>query len=117
MTTEIMTMDRCIRGFSRLSHSQKIKFLATLYFELTIVAREAYDLEGPALTHPRLLRSCNEIQHRIAGVMLALLNDDPNRYPDDVFVQVVLSDDPNLPEGFVLRAFTRSLARVAGQQV
>src|SRR5262245_40353534 len=81
--------------FSRLTREEKIRFLLRLAHELTIVARESYEPGSEALAHPARVRSVNEIQHCILAFLIALTENDPRRYPDDVFVAILSEDrDP-----------------------
>ena len=76
--------------FSSLSTSDKIRFLARLGWELTIVGRDAYKPQTVELTHPTRLRAINEIQHRIFSHTYSLASDCSERYPDDVLVATIL---------------------------
>jgi hypothetical protein len=102
--------------FSALPDDGKASFLAALAHELTVVARDTYEVGGDGLTDPDRMRSINEVQHRLTGFLAALLRGDSQRYPDDVLVRVVLEH----PRDAVLQrqlseAFGRavSLTRVA----
>jgi hypothetical protein len=85
-----MTTTQAINKFSSLSPEEKIDFLIRLSQELTIVARDSYEAGGTGLTNPARVRLLNEVQHRIAGCLQALVKDSPKRYPDDVLVKIIL---------------------------
>ncbi len=45
-----------------------------------------------AVADPCRLRRMNEIQHRVTGHLLHLLQSNPERYPDDVLMSIILDD-------------------------
>jgi hypothetical protein len=86
-----MTTDEAIAVFSSYSPGEKKEFLAQLMYELTVIMRgETYEYDGDGLTDPRRARLINEVQHRVSAFLWALLRDDARRYPDDVFVRLIL---------------------------
>src|SRR5439155_118255 len=100
-----------VASFSALGSDGKACFLALLAHELTIVARDTYEVEGDSLSDPSRMRAINEVQHRLLGFLVALLTGDPMRYPDEVLVRIVLED----PRDAVLQqqlseAFARALS-------
>ena len=99
-----MNTKEAIEIFSDLSNEEKADFLARLAFELTIAARDAYEVGTGDLTNPQLIRSVNEIQHRILSQLSAILRKDEKRYPDEVFWQIVFGDS---------QALEKIVARVA----
>jgi hypothetical protein len=100
--------------FAQLPHEDKLNFLVGLAHELTIVGRDTYCLGGSGLDSPQRLRALNEIQHRILAFCLALMKDDPKRYPEDVLLNIILDhpEDSKL-QGQVRSAFDRILSRHA----
>jgi len=107
-----MTTDEAITIFSAFSPGEKADFLAALMHELTVVARDSYEVGDDGLTNPRRVRRINEIQHRLSGFLWALLRDNPRRYPDDVIIKIVLEypDDHTLAQ-HTSTAFARLVAR------
>jgi hypothetical protein len=93
-----MTTDEAIALFSSYSPSEKKEFLAQLMYELTVVARDSYEAGEDGLTNPRRVRRINEVQHCLSAFLGKLLRDDPQRYPDEVLVRIVLEQ----PEDDVL---------------
>ena len=80
--------------FARQAVQSKIQVLAQLSFELTIAARDTYAAGTEMVNNPVRLRQFNEVQHQIAGYLCALVNGT-ERYPDEVFVQMILEhEDP-----------------------
>jgi len=106
-----MTIPEAIASFSGLDHDGKADFLALLAHELTIAARDTYEVGGNSLTDPARMRSINEIQHRLLGFLASLLNGDRERYSDEMLVRWALEH----PEDSVLQqqlswAFDRALS-------
>src|SRR5690242_18271076 len=98
----------------RSSPVQKRTFLLRLAHELTIVARDTYEAGTERVTNAPRLRALNEIQHRILGFLIALTNDDPRRYPDEVLAAILLDGgaDPELQRQLE-QAFDRVAALLA----
>jgi hypothetical protein len=85
-----MGPDNVIEAFANLQASDQIRFLVRLSWELTLVGRNFYVVGTDELTEPRALRTLNELQHQISQHVLKLLEEDEERYPDDVFVNIIL---------------------------
>ena len=81
-----------VHMFSNLSTNDKIRFLSRFGWELTIVGRDAYELQTEELTHPARLRAINEIQHRVFSHLYSLASDSSNHYPDDVLIAIILDE-------------------------
>jgi len=107
-----------IYEFATLSCEEQARTLARLAYELTIVAREAYEVGSLGVSSPAKLRVINEIQHRVTSFLTALLTHDPFRYPDDVLVKIVLEHPSDLMfQQQLATAFERALSpRRAFQQ-
>jgi hypothetical protein len=93
-----MDIQHAINTFRRYSSQEKTDFLLRLAHEMTILARDTYEVGDVGLTNPSRLRRINEVQHRVLSSVIALRNDDPKRYPDDVLVKLILvhADDIGL---------------------
>lgn len=91
-----MNTKEALEIFSDLSNEEKADFLARLAYELTVAARDAYEIGTDDLTNPKLMRSINEIQHRILSQLSAILRKDEKRYPDEVFWQIVFGDNQTM---------------------
>ncbi|MCS6977742.1 MAG: hypothetical protein NZM31_12150 [Gemmatales bacterium] len=104
-----MSTERLTRIFASLPAASQIEVLVRVAFELTVLAREYYSPESGIQSRERL-REINEVQHLILGHVLALLSADPHRYPDDMLMNLILSEtDPELAAG-IAAALARSLA-------
>lgn len=88
-----MTVEEGAAAFSSLSPDEKKEFIAQLIYELTIVARDSYEVGGDGLTNPERVRRVNEVQHRLGAFLSKLLRDDPGRYPDDLLVRTILEHE------------------------
>jgi hypothetical protein len=85
-----MNVHQAIATFASYSPQAQTDFLVRLAHALTILARDTYDVGREGLTHPARLRLLNEVEHRVTGFLLALMKNDPQRYPDDVLVRIIL---------------------------
>lgn len=103
-----MTVDEAIAVFTSSSLKEKEDFLAQLIHDLTMIARDSYEVGGNGLTNPQRMRRINEVQHRISDFLLALMRNNPHRYPDDALVRIVLEHPgDNELEQQLNKTFTR----------
>jgi hypothetical protein len=109
-----MTADEATAVFSSYSHGEKAEFIAQLIYELTLVAREGYEAGGDGLSDPPRARRVNELQHRLSAFLRALLREDPQRYPDEVLVRIVLEQTDDAALG---RQLGETFARLAAQRL
>ncbi|MBI1923860.1 hypothetical protein HYR99_06380 [Candidatus Poribacteria bacterium] len=91
MTPKIVTNE-----FLALAVDGKIKLLVRLAHELTILARDTYEVGTDRVAAPERLRMINEIQHRVTSFVDDLLNEDIDRYPDEVLMKIILECPSNL---------------------
>jgi hypothetical protein len=103
---EHMNFEEVIETYSKMPVADQALCLALYGYELTILARYAYEPGTDDVKNPRWLRKCNEIQHRILGHISKLLNDDKGRYPDDVLLNIVIPEE----NSFFLRAFCDAIS-------
>lgn len=80
--------DQIASGYAALKDGDQIALLAKLADRLTLMARDTYDRQGGVADAARL-RAFNEAQHRILAQLGRLLTADAQRYPDDVFANVL----------------------------
>lgn len=88
-----MNKNEAIEIFSDLPTNEKADFLARLAWELTVAARETYEVGTDNLTNPKLMHSINETQHRLLSQLSAILRNDANRFPDEVFWQIMFDNN------------------------
>jgi hypothetical protein len=86
-----------ISVYRQLSEEQQALVLCRLSAQLTVDARVAYPEATPNLADApdeeqsfKLLRRFNELQHKIAFHLLRLLLHDAQRYPDEVFIRIII---------------------------
>ncbi|WP_444912335.1 hypothetical protein [Microbulbifer sp. PAAF003] len=63
-----------------LPDDKKIQLLCNYGHQLTIHARGGYEFQGSGVTDPRLLRDCNEIQHRVFQAVREVAQDSDNQF-------------------------------------
>jgi len=85
-----MTVQQAQQAYAALPPERQARFLATMAYDITVWARESYPqlLQDTAMVVERL-RAINELEHRITAHIAHLLNENPQRYPDDVFVAIL----------------------------
>ena len=91
-----MNVHQAIESFCNYSLQEQIDFLLKFAHELTIVARDTYEYGEDGVTHPSRLRRINEVQHRVVSFVIALRQNDAQRYPDDVLVRIMLEHPQDL---------------------
>jgi len=84
-----MDMNEALSLYCDKSDQEKMKILARLSHQLTILARGTYELESDDLSAPKKLRCINEIMHRVLGQLNKYLNSDSSRYPDQLFIKMI----------------------------
>ncbi|WP_445358789.1 hypothetical protein [Microbulbifer sp. ANSA005] len=60
-----MNTETIQKEIDKLDSHQKSVLLLTYGHQLTVMARDAYEFQGPGVDKPRLLRDSNEIMHRV----------------------------------------------------
>ena len=108
-----MDASHLIEVFRALPPAAQIETLVRLAHELTILGRDTYEDASPGLRYPRRLRCLNEVQHRVISHIRALLATDPDRYPDEVLVSIVLEQEEPELRLQIAETFARSLSRQA----
>jgi hypothetical protein len=80
--------ERFCSRYVALEVGGQIVYLAKLADRLTLLARDTYD-RAADVVDARRLRIFNEAQNRILGQLVRLLTADDNRYPNEVFANVL----------------------------
>ena len=91
-----MTVRQAIETFRHYAPREKIAFLVQLTHTFTIIARDTYEVGGEGLTQPARLRRLTEMQHRVLGVVIALMKQETKRYPDEVLIRLILEHPDDL---------------------
>ncbi|WP_203322838.1 hypothetical protein [Pseudoxanthomonas beigongshangi] len=108
-----ITPQECETLLSRMEDADMARFLPLFGHELTVIARTAYEFQGPGVTDPRFLRDINEIQHRVFGQLMAIGRSNRSSYlPVDVLASWLLAENkaPRLKLE-VTHAFVRAVQR------
>jgi hypothetical protein len=101
------------KALATSSHEEKTRFLLCFAHELTIIARDTYDAGMAGVANPERLRVINEIQHRVIGFAMALAENNPNQYPDDIALGIILDHPEDMElERQLQWAFDRILLQV-----
>jgi hypothetical protein len=87
-----MTTDEAITAFRSLSREQQIRFLVSYAHWLSLVGRNTYEAGTENVLNPKRLREINEVQHRVVGQTLKLLDEVEDRYPDDVLATIIVME-------------------------
>ena len=100
-----------LKQLSRMSSNSLCQFLSLLTLELTILARGTYNSSATGVSDPLALRSLNECQHFLLGILRRLLFSETVDVP--LFTQSLVSmyDDQRIG-ALVERALERSLIQV-----
>ncbi len=91
-----MTAKALAHKFAALSPDEQAGLVARWSHLLTIDARDTYIPGTPGIADPVRLRGFNEMQHRLAGQLMALLAADDQRYADDVFFAMLVESAQEL---------------------
>ncbi len=107
-----MKKEEAIAFFSSLTSDEQKKFLVRLSHYLTVVARDSYEVGTDNITNQPKIRVINEIQHQLSSHLLALLENDSRRYPDDGLMRIILEHSENKKiEAEVMWAFEKVAGR------
>jgi hypothetical protein len=79
-------------SFLALSTERKTHFLSSLAHQITVCARGVYPEQKPEAKTVEKLSTFNEMQHIISGHLRNMLAGDEKRYPDEVFLNILLEE-------------------------
>ncbi len=102
-----------VQEYSAVSDADKLRLLASLARNLTASARGVqFDYRSFASIASQKLLAFNDLQEQISTMTVQLLEHDDNRYPDDVFVEVLfdLAEKADVADELAW-AFTTALAQ------
>jgi hypothetical protein len=112
---ELSTVQTLIADYSQRSPEQQIRVLCLLSFYLTLTGRSLYGSDTSVEDRAQGLKIINEIQHSIVSQVGPLLEDSPKRYPDDVFINIIIEKSGELREA-VIWDLQEALPRTADQR-
>ena len=107
-----MDLHAAVRQFSSLSAEMQLRLLARFGHNLTVAARDTYEVQQTGVHSPERLREINEIQHRVLAHILALSEGNEWRYPDDTLVSIMLDHEDKKLEAQTWWAFNEALKRI-----
>lgn len=105
-----MGLEKFRTDFLELPREARIRALCALAHELTIAARDAYDVGEDGGDSVRL-RAFNELLHRVTSQLRGHIARDPDIYPEHVFWDILgdyASDCGEVLIGHALRRALRS---------
>jgi hypothetical protein len=104
------TQQSCQELLESLTAGEQARLLKHVGFELTVLARSAYEFQGPGVADPRLLRDLNEIQHRIFGQLASFTQQRPDFTPEGMAAWLLGEGKPHL-QGRLAKAFDTAVQR------
>jgi hypothetical protein len=96
--------------YAALTPAEQLRFLVDIGMDLTMAARDCYEVGTDLLTDPVRMRQLNEIQHRVLGHARRLIGGSRDRYPDDVLVRILLESGNAATQSTVAGAYKRVVA-------
>jgi hypothetical protein len=107
-----MNMNHAIERFRNYSPQEQIDFLLEFAHALTILARDTYAVGEDGLTHPSRMRRINEVQHRVISFLIALRQNNAQRYPEETLVRIMLEHPQDLD---LQRQLQKAFDQLTGQ--
>ncbi len=93
---EAAKIQALVESYSQRSEEQQLRILCRLLFYLTIGARTYYPVDTQPDIALNAMKIFNELQHSITGQILPLLDGSNKRYPDDVFITILVEASKDL---------------------
>src|SRR5579859_3476499 len=84
-----MTSEEARMTLSNLSPQRKLQVISLLAHNLTVAARGWYPGQTDDEKAARKLRVFNELLHTVSAKLMALASGDPQRFPDQGFLDVL----------------------------
>ncbi len=84
-----MMLEEAISLYEALEEDKKAQFLTSLSYEITVWLRDTYDERLPADLRMSRLMGGNELQHHLSSQARHHIEQDTERYPDDVFIRIL----------------------------
>ena len=76
-----MKQTEILKEFEVLNSKEQVALLLAYGHQLSVLARTAYEFQGPGVEKPRLLRDVNEINHRIYPQLESLISGKNPEFP------------------------------------
>ena len=106
------TQQACEHFLAGLQPADQAHFLCQFGHELTVLARSAYEFQGPGVVDPRLLRDLNEISHRIFAQVASLAAGRTPDFEPDILAGWLLGESKPHLQSRLVAAFDRAAQRV-----
>jgi hypothetical protein len=103
-----------LESYLLLSGTNKRRFLVSFIHNMSISVREYYRADPEAAVEK--FRKWNELLHRIAGNLGAMLRGSKERYPDDVLVEMITRAAEDGLQREVMWAWKKSDERLMHRQ-
>lgn len=101
------------KAIDELPDEEKLRLLSIYGHQLTVHARASYEFQGPGVTNPRLLRDCNEIQHRVFQAIQEVASKSDNQFClNNVGVWISAEERNETIRNASIQAFQTALARL-----
>jgi hypothetical protein len=108
-----MDRDEVKALFLGIPANRQIRVLAFLAHNLTVCGRSAYLPEIEDDIARKRFRVFNELLHIVTSQLMHMVSDDSERYPDNVFMDILFEQaQPEGCEKDLLQAFRRSYSTV-----
>ena len=100
--------------FLLATKDQQVRYLSSLLWHISMLARTTYEPGTDNLVAPTDLRRFNEFIHRVAQQQLAIIEDYPSRMPDEVFFEYLAEAtmEVNIPEEVLLQGVARRSGQI-----
>lgn len=105
-----MNLQSEIQYFNELARIDKARLLTIFLHELAEEARAAYGAGSESVHDTALLRTVNELVHRLTRVIEQLLVGEQSRPPDELVIRLLLAPHVDkAAERMILNAYRRTL--------
>ena len=106
-----MNQVQILKELESLSSKEQISLLLTYGHQLSVLARTAYEFQGPGVVKPRLLRDVNEINHRIYPQVKSLISSKSPEFPISEISSWISGEGRNEDtQNASIQAFERALS-------
>jgi hypothetical protein len=101
-----MNLSDAQEAFRALPLTRKVVVLAWIMYELTVAARDTYEVGTDKVRDAARLRSFNELQHRLSAQAAKYAAAEPGGIPDEMIVAMIFEHGADCR-----RAFERVMER------
>lgn len=105
----MMTQSEIQNILEALSTDKQVELLLSYGHQLTLMTRDAYEIQGLGVTKPRLLRDANEIFHRLFPQIEKLIHEGKLDFPNDVMASWIAGEGRPAVQSASVQAFERAI--------